>query len=323
MAMKITNEVLEGYLNCKTKGHLKLVGETGDKSDFAAMTEANSRASREMSLASLLAHSGEGNAYRGTAITAATLKQGALLLVDATIDDDVKSICFDGLKRADGPSKLGGHHYIPVLHNHDDKIDRQRKLLLAVLGLVLDGVQGLRPAMGLVARGAEGRLGKVRLDAKLYREAEQVLDKARRLQAGGEPPKLALNRHCQVCEFRQSCRKQAVQSDDISLLGSVGEKELKRYNSKGIFTVTQLSCTFRPRKRAKRVKRSGYNRYLALQALAIREKKVYVYGTPDFPRKPMQVFLDAEGSEDGGFAYLLGVLVVEGRKPADALLLGG
>ncbi len=49
-----------------------------------------------------------------------------------------------------------------------------------------------------------------------------------------------------------------------------------------------------------------------MQALAIREKKVHVYGTPDIPRKPVQVFLDAEGSEDGGFAYLLGVLVVEG-----------
>src|SRR5262249_32765572 len=118
----------------------------------------------------------------------------------------------------------------------------------------------------------------------------------------------------QVCEFRQRCRKQAEQADDISLLGSVSEKELKRYNRKGIFTLTQLSCTFRPRKRAKRVKRSGYNHYPALQALAIREKKVYVYGTPDIPRKPVQVFLDAEGSEDGGFAYLLVVLVVEGES---------
>jgi hypothetical protein len=46
-----------------------------------------------------------------------------------------------------------------------------------------------------------------------------------------------------------------------------------------------------------------------LQALAIREKKVHVYGTPDLPRKPVQVFLDAEGNEGGSFAYLLGVFV--------------
>ena len=71
------------------------------------------------------------------------------------------------------------------------------------------------------------------------------------------------------------------------------------------------------------MKRSGHPRYAALQALAIREKKVHVYGTPDLPRKPVQVFLDAEGNEDGSFVYLLGVLVVEGDSPEDALLLGG
>ena len=312
--MKFTDQILEGFLDCKTKGHLKLAGETGSKSDYEMMIEAASRASRERSLARLVARYGEGSVYRGTAITAATLEQGVLLLVDATLEDDGVSIRFDGLKRADGASKAGGHHYVPVLHNYGDKVGRKQKLLLAMLGLALDRVQGQRPATGLVACGPEGRLSKVRLDAKLYREAEQVLDEARRLQAGGEPPRLMLNKHCQVCEFHHRCRKQAEQADDISLLGSVSEKELKRYNRKGIFTLTQLSCTFRPRKRAKRVKRSGYKRYPALQALAIREKKVHVYGTPDIPRKPMQVFLDAEGSEDGGFVYLLGVLVVEGES---------
>jgi predicted RecB family nuclease len=176
--MKITNEILEAYLNCKTKGHLKVVGETGTKSDYEAMTEAARRSSRELALAGIVARFGEGNAYRGTAVTAAMLKQGAPQLADAIVEDDGMSIRFDGLKRTDGASKLGGHHYVPVLHNHGDKVGRQQKLLLAVLGLVLERVQGLRPATGLVARGREGRLGKVPLEAKLYREAEQVLDEA-------------------------------------------------------------------------------------------------------------------------------------------------
>jgi predicted RecB family nuclease len=201
---------------------------------------------------------------------------------------------------------------VPVLHHHGDKIGRQQRVLLALHGLVLARVQGLRPAVGLIARGPEAKLGAVRLDAKLYRHAEQILDEVKRLQAGGQPPRLTLNAHCQVCEFRERCRKQAKQADDISLLGSVGEKELRRYNRKGIFTLTQLSCTFRPRKRGKRVKRTTYNHYAALQALAIREGKVHVYGTPDLPHKPVQVFLDVEGNLDGTFAYLLGVIVVAG-----------
>jgi hypothetical protein len=121
-----------------------------------------------------------------------------------------------------------------------------------------------------------------------------------------------LNRHCHLCEFRERCRSAAIEKDDISLLETVGEKELRKLNRKGIFTVTQLSCTFRPRRKSKRVKRPGSMRYSALQALAIREKKVHVCGTPDLPRRKVQVFLDAEGSGDGGFAYLLGVCVSDG-----------
>src|SRR3954464_946390 len=115
-----------------------------------------------------------------------------------------------------------------------------------------------------------------------------------------------------MCEFRRRCPTQAEKDDDISLLGVGGDKELQRYHRKGIFTLAQLSCTFRPRRRGKRVKPSGHPRYSALQALAIREKKVHVFGAPDLPRKPVQVILDAEGNEDASFVYLLGVVVAEG-----------
>jgi predicted RecB family nuclease len=310
--MKITNEVLEGYLNCKTKGGLKLAGAAGIRTDYDAMTVAASQASRETAVAKLVSRFGE-EACWGVAVIAAVLKQGAPLLVEATFEDDVLSLRFDALKRADGGSKLGQHHYLPVLHNHGNKVGRQQKFLLAVLGLVLDRVQGVRPSVGLVARGPEGRLGKVRLDTKLYRQAEQVLGEVKRLQAGGEPPKLVLNRHCQLCEFRQRCRKQAEQADDISLLGGVGEKELRRYNRKGIFTLTQLACTFRPRKKSKRsVQRT--KRQHALHAMAIRDKRTYLFGTPDLPDAPVQVYLDMEGLPDEGFVYLIGMTVVQGDK---------
>jgi hypothetical protein len=60
------------------------------------------------------------------------------------------------------------------------------------------------------------------------------------------------------------------------------------------------------------VKHAGQIRYAALQALAIREKKIHVYGTPELARKAVQVFFDAEGNEDSSFVYLLGVVIVEG-----------
>jgi outer membrane protease len=42
-ARKITNEVLEAHVNCKTKGHLKLAGRSGTMSDYEAMTAEASR----------------------------------------------------------------------------------------------------------------------------------------------------------------------------------------------------------------------------------------------------------------------------------------
>src|SRR5262249_19888441 len=88
---------------------------------------------------------------------------------------------------------------------------------------------------GLVARGPEAKLGKIRLDSKLYRQAERVLDEVKRLQAGGEPPRLTLNGHCQQCEFRQRCHAQASKEDDLSLLRGMSVQEISRQNSKPIF----------------------------------------------------------------------------------------
>jgi hypothetical protein len=181
MAAKITRYIIESYLNCKYKGHLKLAGEGGTKSDYETMTTATKEASREATLIKLIARCGGGDACRGMSVTAAMLKKGAPLLTDADLEDDGMSLQFDALKRADGTSKLGNHHYVPILYTHNDKLGRQQKLLLAALGLMLGRVQELRPATGLVTRGPEGRLGKIRLDAKLYCQAEQVLDEVNRL----------------------------------------------------------------------------------------------------------------------------------------------
>ena len=312
MANKITRDIIESYLHCKYKGHLKLAGESGTQSDYETMTIAARLSSCEQAVGALVARFGEGDTGRGATLTAAILKNGTPLLGDVNLEDEEMFLRYDALKRADGASKLGNHHYVPVLYHDGEKVGTRQKLQVAILGLVLARLQGLRPSYGLITRGPDARLRNVRLNTKHYRGAEKILGELDRLKARVDLPRLTLNRHCHVCEYRQSCRQQAVQADDISLLETVSQKEIQKYNRKGIFTLTQLSYTFRPRKRGKRVKRAGSIRNSALQALALREKKVHVCGTPDLPRKPVQIFLDAEGNGDATFAYLLGVLVVEG-----------
>src|SRR4051812_18989997 len=148
--MKITNEVLEAHLNCKTKGRLKLAGECGTPSDYEMMVVAARTGSREAALARLVARFGGGEGCRGVALTADTLKEGRPLLADATLEGEGLSVRFDALKHAEGPSQLGSHHYLPVLHIHGDKVGPTQKVLLAVLGVALARVQGVRPAVGLV-----------------------------------------------------------------------------------------------------------------------------------------------------------------------------
>jgi hypothetical protein len=152
MATKITRDIIESFLNCKLKGHLKLAGESGTKADYEAMTAAARQASREQAIAKLIARFSVGDACREIAVSVTTLKRAAPLLVNARIEDEGLSLCLDGLKRVGGPSRIGGHHYIPVLHNHGDKVGRQQRVMLAVFGLALARVQGVRPATGLNRR---------------------------------------------------------------------------------------------------------------------------------------------------------------------------
>jgi predicted RecB family nuclease len=96
------------------------------------------------------------------------------------------------------------------------------------------------------------------------------------LQRGEVQPRLMLNDHCPTCEFSTKCHEQAVREDNLSLLRGLGQKAITAYARKGILTLTQLAHTFRPRRKGKRSGGPSKKRYFALQALALRDRRVYV-----------------------------------------------
>src|SRR5437773_585366 len=80
-ALKITKEIIEAHLNCTFKGHLKLAGQRGTRSDYEAMATAVRAVSRDQAIVQLTARFGEEAARRGTTIiNSATLKKGVSLL---------------------------------------------------------------------------------------------------------------------------------------------------------------------------------------------------------------------------------------------------
>jgi predicted RecB family nuclease len=126
------------------------------------------------------------------------------------------------------------------------------------------------------------------------------------------PPELILNRHCAECDFQTRCYKEAIQQDDLSLLSAMTAKERKKLNSRGTFTIKQLSFAFLPRRRPKKMRDKQERYHHSLKALAIREKKLHIAGRPELRIEGTPVFFDVEGIPDRDFYYLIGLRIRNG-----------
>ena len=310
MPTKITTEVLEHYLHCKTKGYLKAAGQQGSRSAYEVLLAESRGRVRLATINGILTRHHAEEVERNIALTASVLRRGRLYILDATLEDGVFALTFDGLKRVAGPSKLGDFHYVPLLFHEGRQIRKEQRLLLEALGFLLSKLQGRMPAYGVVWHGSDCKATRVHLHADT-RGGESLLQEIQEACMAAAGPRLVLNSHCPMCEYQDRCRSQATKDDDLSLLSGLGDKEMRKYNRKGIFTVAQLSCTFRLRKRGKRARRLGQPHYFALQAAAIRDKKTYVLKPPLLPASPVRIYLDIEGAEGGSFVYLVGMLIVD------------
>jgi predicted RecB family nuclease len=285
-----------------------LDGRSGTRSDLEVlMTEVRGECLRQAS-ASLRSRHRDEEVGNGLVINSATLGRGMPLILDGVIENDVFSLRFDGLKRVNEPSDPADPHYIPILVYEGEKVKSEHRLTLEVFAAALGRVQGVAPTFGLIIHGEQCRTTKVHFQARLV-SATRTLEELTRLGDSGTPPPLVLNDHCQVCEFRQRCLEQARSKDDISLIRGLGERAVQKFKKKGITTVTQLSCTFRPRKESKREVKHRRPHSFGLQALAIRDGKTYVYGTPELPASPVRIYLDLEGDPDRSLVYLIGMVI--------------
>jgi predicted RecB family nuclease len=312
---RLTFDVLDGYLHCKYLGFLRLGGQRGETSEYSAARVASRQsvwaAMRERIAGDFAAQ----ELVNGIVLTRDALRDGPGFVLDAELQRDDVCMHFDALKRVAGRSSLGDFHYVPVLVCANSHIHKPEKLLVEVLGTLLADVQGITPRYGLIYHGKDCTATRVSFSPGL-RTGVEILQDLSRLQDDDVRPTLLLNEHCRICEFAGRCHQQAVQEDNLSLLRGLGQKAIKTYSRRGIFTLTQLAHTFRPRRNRKRATRQAKKRYYALQALAIRDRRVYVLGAPDVPAADVRIYLDLEGNPDEGFVYLIGMIVAEGDTVA-------
>lgn len=191
--------------------------------------------------------------------------------------------------------------------------ESQSLLTSAASSLTRSAAETAEPPAGIspAHSNAQPRVTKVKTSA-LAGEVRKRLEKMTALLASEKPPDLVLNRHCAECEFRDRCRQKAIETDDLSLLAGMSAKERQKLRSKGIFTVTQLSYTFRPRRRPKRLRDKREKYHHSLKALAIREKKIHIVGSPELKIEGTPVYLDVEGLPDRDFYYLIGLRIGHG-----------
>ena len=151
---------------------------------------------------------------------------------------------------------------------------------------------------------------KTHVLSKLIRKTVHQIES---LISEDSPPDLILNRNCSTCGFQDVCRERAVGKNELTLLSNLPTKERARLNRKGIFTVSQLSFTFRPRRRIKRLAAKPEKYHHSLKTLAIRENKIHVVGNPQLHIDGTPIYIDVEGLPDRNLYYLLGILVEDER----------
>jgi len=107
-APSITREILEGYLKCRTKAHLKLRGEHGTKSDYEVLAVETCAELRIRAAEKLASKYKPEHVMRGVTIAETVLRSGAEVILGSTVEFDDLSLCCDALKKAKGQSRLGG-----------------------------------------------------------------------------------------------------------------------------------------------------------------------------------------------------------------------
>jgi predicted RecB family nuclease len=311
--MTITPHLFAAYLKCPTKCWLRSTGESASGNVYAGWVRDRDEASREKGIKRLIAEAPEGSVAHEPpteSLKTATWR----LATDVVVRTENSETRIAVVERVALEGRGKAAQFVPVRFVWRNKLHRDDMLLLAFDSLALSETLGREVPTGKILHGDDQATFKVKLPV-LVNVVRKFVEKAAALLSNSSPPDLVLNRHCSECEFQARCRKIAVEKDDLSLLGGMSEKERQKLRSKGIFTVTQLSYTFRPRRTPKRAKNPAKPRYLALQALAIRENTVYIHGTPILPQPKTRVFLDIEGLPDRDFYYLIGLSIVsEGRE---------
>lgn len=302
--MKITNDIVERFLDCKFKAYLKRQGEHGEMTPIQNHYRFKKQQYRQQVFTSkfIMPYTDEFIQIRSLSMFK---NKNAIYNVRVTSKDF--DLCCDAIKTKRIKDKL---ILIPVLVIPNESIELKYKILIALIALELS--KQLRYSIEFAEIVYSTKIISTRISVAHY--SKQVTSISLSLEDQSSPF-FHLNTHCSLCEFQTHCREKAKGSDHLSLLRGIGAEKIKKLNRKGIFTVDQLSYTFRPRRKPEKVDNRSKVRSFELQALALREQKIFTYDLPEgLPESETEVFLDVESLPEFSFYYLIGIIVKTGEN---------
>ena len=310
--MNPTSVLFEAFLKCPTKCYLRSVGEVGSGNAYAEWVLAQNDTYRGEATKWLMEGVPEVERAISPSATEDLKASKWRVAVDLQVQTATMESRIHAVERVPSEGRGRPAQFVPIRFIPFNKLTKDDRLLVVFDALVLSEVRRREVGVGKIIHGDGQATLKVKT-ASLMGTLRKLTGNMEAALTGSTPPDLVLNRYCAECEFRDRCRQKALEKDDLSLLSGMAEKERKGYHKKGIFTVTQLSFTFRPRRRPKRLRDKREKYHQSLKALAIREKKIHIVGTPELNIEGTPVFLDVEALPDRDFYYLIGARVPTGE----------
>ena len=292
--MQINNEILYDFIHCQYKAYRKSKQQRGiipDYKIFYNQLKQTQKSNFEKNLSE--------NAkpiFSNVFIDSIIPKDGYAL--NLNFKNENIDLAVDGVEFTDKKN------IIPIFITPFEKVTKLDKLFVALQASFIQNEFNLRVENCKIIFGKNTRQTKFKLSSFTSIVKKTIGDLNKTL-SNTNAPTFFKNRHCQVCEFQNTCLEKLVERDDLSLLAGLKPKDIAQRNNRGVFSVKQLSYTFRPKKHPYRKRK-----FLPeLKALAIREAKTFIQEIPTIPVSQNEIFFDIEGLPDRNIYYLIGVII--------------
>lgn len=296
--MLVTNDILHSFINCQYKAYLKGKLQLGSTSEYQILYTKLKQIQTdnfEKHFSTIREGFSKNISFDNS------FKKEANALNVNFVNENI-DISLDGIEFS------GKNFFTPIFITPFEKVTRLDKLFLALQCTLIQTNFNIHAPFCKIIFGQNLKQTKFKVST-FSKAIKKISADLTKLLLNSNTPLFYKNQHCQICEFQNACLEKLVEKDDLSLLTSLKPKEIIQKNNRGVFSVKQLSYSFRPKKNPYR-KRTFMPE---LKALAIRDNKTFIQEIPNLSEVETEIFLDFEGIPDRNSNYLIGLIIRTGN----------